>query len=205
MSDLNIEELDYQRELLQAHLRRLQHLELRQAKFGANAPPEVAMEIEELRQKIAILKAKIGEPETEVELTREGERVKVYRSRVEKNQVAVIVNISRDIQPYVMDFLRGEGIDAEVVVIATPQELKDDKEEWEDFVTELFQQLSTTIQQIGARPIHLFISAPASLAFAVGCMLGTHYRLHLYQWFPTVGSYEKIIEVRRELLFPKPE
>lgn len=60
-SDFVRDETDHLRKLIIAHQRRLQALELKEAQFGINTPVEIAMESEDIREKIRDLQMTIEE------------------------------------------------------------------------------------------------------------------------------------------------
>ncbi len=200
MDDLRAEGLEYKRELLEMHKRRLHELEKQKAQYGIDAPPHVVLEIEDIRREIAGL-------ELEKERVWRGEYLEVAWGKindVEKDDVAVVVDISRPIRADVERFLQTKGIGADIAVISMisgQRDLEGSKEEWEGIVAEFFPGLSAILDKIRAKRIHIFLSAPANLAFAMGCLLGTHYDVHLYQWIPNLRSYQEIITVRRGLFF----
>ncbi len=201
MSDPIEEELEYKRELLETHRRRLHKLEKRQAQLGINTPPEIDVEIEDIRLKIAALELEIEKLEKGISIdkTQTGDKVTASLNIIEEIPVAIILSISLDIEDDVRSFLRTEGIKIDVITPYDPRKLKDNKREWQGFARELYHRLSAVLKQSGPRPVHLFISAPATLAFAVGYMLGTqnHARLYFYQWFEDLGRYEEIIAISR--------
>src|SRR5689334_19005282 len=56
---MDTEEVAYKKELLRAHERRVRELELRKASLGANCPPEVKTEVEDIHNTIAMLRKDI--------------------------------------------------------------------------------------------------------------------------------------------------
>jgi len=109
-----------------------------------------------------------------------------------KSHVAFVVEITRPAVASVKQYLDEQNIDANLVVIRSGkleeggelQPLKDDDPaEWGEVVKSFRRQVEAIVQKGGAaREFHVFISGPAALAFGLGSVVGTLYRMRVYNW-----------------------
>ncbi len=70
LSDFIKSESDHLRKLVIEHARRLQMLELQQAKMGNAAPPEIIMEIQDIRLRIERMRKKLRQAERRTDFLR---------------------------------------------------------------------------------------------------------------------------------------
>lgn len=101
--------------------------------------------------------------------------------------VAIVVRISRMNVEDVRHYLDTHKIKADLIVISntTSDEaihLPSDADAWEEMVREFYTAFTKIQAQSGAKRFHIFLSAPAALAFAMGCTMSTLYDVRLYQW-----------------------
>ena len=89
-----------------------------------------------------------------------------------KDEVAIVVDFNAiSVKAEVEKYLEARSIDSTILVCSNPAgdarlDL-DDEDQWSDAVKG-FYQLLKKVQETAPKKIHLFISAPVALAFAIG-------------------------------------
>lgn len=132
-----------------------------------------------------------------------GKWIKVWWEgrKAEKPDVAIVVDLSKPILKDVEHYLNEARISANVVKITpTVKDLGVRPEEWKGAASEFAQILRSIQEQMGSKTLHIFIAAPSVLAFAMGCIAGMDFDVHLYHWFPSMKAYAEVLRVSRELL-----
>lgn len=125
---------------------------------------------------------------------------------VEKDDVAVMVQINQFLVPTTKKFLENEGIDAHLVLITNVEDgssIKyldnDKKQEWIDVVADFFDAVTEIERNWGAKTLHVFLAAPAALAFALGCKMSVQHNIRLYNWVAEERSYVRVLTVPRDI------
>jgi len=125
---------------------------------------------------------------------------------VEKDDVAVMVQINQFLVPTTKKFLENEGIDAHLILITNVEDggsIKyldnDKKQEWIDVVADFFDAVTGIERDWGARTLHVFLAAPAALAFALGCKMSVQHNIRLYNWVAEERSYVRVLTVPRDI------
>lgn len=125
---------------------------------------------------------------------------------VEKDDVAVMVQINQFLVTTTKKFLENEGIDARLILITNVEDggsIKyldnDKKQEWIDVVSDFFDAVTGIERDWGARTLHVFLAAPAALAFALGCKMSVQHNIRLYNWVAEERSYVRVLTVPRDI------
>ncbi|HLF25544.1 MAG TPA: SAVED domain-containing protein [Anaerolineae bacterium] len=125
-------------------------------------------------------------------------RAGAVRGQRAARDVAIVVRISRVNVEDVRVFLEQQQIDAEMIVISNSDTdevvyLPNAADAWEELVREFYTAFSKIQAEFGARRFHIFLAAPAALAFAMGCTMSTLYDVQLYQWDLDEQTYVEVI------------
>lgn len=112
--------------------------------------------------------------------------------------VAIAVRISRMNVADVRSFLAARKTDADLVIISNSDtdevvHLPNDPNVWEEIVSEYYTAFTKIQAEHGAKRFHVFLAAPAALAFAMGATMGTLYEVRLYQWDQEHHVYTEVI------------
>jgi len=125
---------------------------------------------------------------------------------VEKDDVAVMVQINQFLVSTTKKFLENERIDAHLILITNAEDgssIKyldnDKKQEWIDMVADFFDAVTKIERDWGARTFHVFLAAPAALAFALGCKMSVQHNIRLYNWVAEERSYVRVLTVPRDI------
>ncbi len=125
---------------------------------------------------------------------------------IEKDDVAIMVQINQFLLATTREFLEREGIDAHLVLTTnveggeTIQYLDNDKKyEWIDVVSDFYDAVMQIERDWGAKTIHVFLATPAALAFALGCKMSVHHNIRLYNWVAEERSYVRVLTVPRDI------
>ena len=136
-------------------------------------------------------------------------KAKTAKPKKMPGDIAIAVRISRLNVQDVKAYLAAHKIDAEVLVIANTREdevvhLLNDPDAWEEIVREFYTAFTKIQAERGAKRFHIFLAAPAALAFAMGCTMSTLYDVHLYQWDLDRQTYVEVIRgtSRKRLMTP---
>jgi len=128
---------------------------------------------------------------------------------LQKEDVAIVVEISGPAVQDVVNFLEGKKIDANLVVITTikshgSKSVKGLNEsrpaEWTDLVQEFSVAIDKIKHAVGSAPIHIFLSTPLALAFGLGTVWGTVDSAKVYHW-RSKGGYAPLMKITRTLRF----
>lgn len=129
---------------------------------------------------------------------------------LQKEDVAIVVEISRPAVQDVVNFLESKKIDANLVIITTIKShgvkpvkgLSENRPtEWTQLVQEFSVAIDKVKQEIGASAnIHIFLSAPLALAFGFGTVWGTVDKAQVYHW-KSGGGYAPLMKINRKLRF----
>jgi hypothetical protein len=116
-----------------------------------------------------------------------------------KDNIAIIIDISRPCQSAVEKFLKENRIEASILVMKSKDESRrlnpSDRAEWEELVKSFSKLVSNIYEKSAPKELHIFLSAPASLTFALGCVIGTLYKPNVYNYNDQTGSYDKVLTV----------
>lgn len=125
---------------------------------------------------------------------------------VEKDDVAVMVQINQFLVTTTKKFLENEGIDAHLILITNVEDGSsieyldnDKKQEWIDVVADFFDAVTGIERDWGAKTLHVFLAAPAALAFALGCKMSVQHNIRLYNWMAEERSYVRVLTVPRDI------
>ncbi len=123
-----------------------------------------------------------------------------------KTDVAIAVQVSDFLNVQVRDYIENEKIDANLVVVTNSldiqklEELDNDKpEEWREVVLNFTEEIKNTQRIFGAVTFHLFLSAPSTLAVALGASLGRQRRGYIYHWDAQAQTYAKVLVLPRDI------
>jgi hypothetical protein len=123
-----------------------------------------------------------------------------------KPDVAILVDINRRSMTDVATYLDEHKIDADLIIITNDPAYKsktilldpDDQDEW----TEIVREFSTTMDGIkynlGGARLHIFLSTPGALAFALGAVRGlVDESTIVYHW--EKQTYFPVVQLSRQL------
>lgn len=152
------------------------------------------------RQKKSKKRAKVDAPQKGVPL-QDGEHI------ASKENVAIVVDISRRSLRDVERYLTMNNIDADLIVVTNdpgygPQIKhlnEDDPDTWFEIVQEFNTAINAIKHELGAVNVHIFISTPLVIAFGLGAVWGTVDRANIYHWNQV--EYKRVLEITRELRF----
>lgn len=128
---------------------------------------------------------------------------------VKKSDVAILVDINRRMLADVSRYLEEQKLDADVIIItndpaysANIQFLEPSRsEDWEDLVREFSSAMNGIKRTVGGAKMHIFLSTPLPLAFALGAVWGTVDEATIYHW--EKGTYFPAMPVSRKLRIGK--
>lgn len=127
----------------------------------------------------------------------------------QKDDVAIVVEISRPAVRDVVNYLESRKIDANLVVITTvktrgPKPVKGLSEnrstQWTELVQEFNMAVDKVKREVGSARIHIFLSVPLALAFGLGAVWGTVDQAQVYHW-KSKGGYAPLMKITRKLRF----
>jgi hypothetical protein len=128
---------------------------------------------------------------------------------LQKEDVAIVVEISRPSVQDVVNYLDSKKIDANLVVITTVKSrgskpvkgLSESRPgEWTEVVQEFSVAIDKVKREMGAAHIHIFLSTPLPLAFGLGAVWGTVDQAQIYHWKKN-GTYAPLMKITRKLRF----
>ncbi len=128
---------------------------------------------------------------------------------VKKSDVVILIDINRRMLADVSRFIEEEKLDADVVIITNDpayssniQFLKASKsDDWVDIVREFSSAMNGIKHTVGGAKMHIFLSTPLPLAFAIGSVWGTVDEATVYHW--EAGSYHPTMPISRQLRIGK--
>jgi hypothetical protein len=126
----------------------------------------------------------------------------------DKNNVAVVVEVSRPTVQDAVNYLAAKKIDSNLIVITTIkktgtqsiQGLDDNKpRQWTELVQEFSTAMDAIKREAGTAHVHIFMATPVALAFGLGAVWGTVDHATIYHW--NGKEYKHVIKINRELRF----
>lgn len=125
--------------------------------------------------------------------------------QVTKDDVAIIVDISRRALVDVAGFLEKQKIDADIVLVTNDPSYEaqvkflnpESEEEWNEITLEFKSLMNRIKRTSGGKRVHIFLAAPAPLVFAMGAVWGTVDEANVYHW--ENNTYNKVIAISRKL------
>lgn len=125
-----------------------------------------------------------------------------------KPHVAIVVAITQPALDNVAAFLDKKKIDADLVLVTNVptygvpiKRLSDDAKEWEQTVKEFARTMEKVRREArDAKKVHIFLSAPVALTFAMGAVWGTVNEAVVYHW--DGKTYLPVVKVSRDLKMP---
>ncbi len=154
---------------------------------------------EEILTRLALKLAELGLDKLVARISRPSEE-ETAELEFSGEDIAIVIGITRPIRPTVEKFLTKKRIVAEIVEIEGKGRLPPDEEDWTQIVSEFYEIVLEIQSVLGAPTYHLFVSAPASLTFALGAVLGLNYDVNIYHWFEEFNDYKKILNTSGKLL-----
>ncbi len=127
---------------------------------------------------------------------------------VEKDEVAILVDITKRSLKDVAAYLDRQKIDANLIVITNDPAYSSqvnfldplNAAEWEELLSDFSVAMNAIQHAVGAVRLHIFIAAPVALAFGLGCMWGTVSKANVYHW--DGDTYQLITHISRKLKNP---
>jgi hypothetical protein len=129
---------------------------------------------------------------------------------VKKADVVILVDINRRMLADVSRYLEEKKLDADVVIISNDPAYSDniqflkvsDSEDWVEIVKEFTSAMNGIKRTVGGAKMHIFLSTPLPLAFALGSVWGTvDETATVYHW--EKGTYYPVMPISRELRIGK--
>jgi hypothetical protein len=125
--------------------------------------------------------------------------------QITKDDVAIIVDISRRALVDVAGFLDKQKIDADIVLVTNDPSYEaqvkflnpESEEEWNEITLEFKSLMNKIKRTSGGKRMHIFLAAPAPLVFAMGAVWGTVDEASVYHW--EHNTYNKVIAISRKL------
>jgi|CXWL01.1.fsa_nt_gi hypothetical protein len=125
--------------------------------------------------------------------------------QITKPDVAIVVDISRRALVDVARFLKSQKIDADIVLVTNDPSYDaqvkflnpESEEEWNEITLEFKSLMNRIKRTSGGRRVHIFLSAPAPLVFAMGAVWGTVDEASVYHW--EHNTYNKVIAISRKI------
>lgn len=128
---------------------------------------------------------------------------------VKKPDVALLVDINRRMLADVSNYLADCNLDADVVIVTNDPAYSSDirfldaqkPQDWEDLVREFSGTMNGIKRTVGGARMHIFLSTPLSLTFALGAVWGTVDEAIVYHW--ERGTYHPVMHISRQLRMGK--
>ena len=128
---------------------------------------------------------------------------------VKKPNVVILVDINRRMLADVSRYLEAQKLDADVIIISNDPAYSGniqfleatDAEDWVEIVQEFSGAMNGIKRTVGGAKMHIFLSTPLPLAFALGSVWGTVDEATVYHW--EKGSYHPVMPISRELRIGK--
>ncbi|MGB0524643.1 MAG: SAVED domain-containing protein [Flammeovirgaceae bacterium] len=144
---------------------------------------------------VAIPEPVVGTPSDEFRVLK-GKKMKMTYEEFER-EVALVISITRPSKQHVLQYIESERNEGKRISLCHLEMLSQGrlapyKEDWEAIVTEVYNCVQQIYEQAAPKFLHVFISAPASLAMGIGCVLGSLYRPHIYHF--DNQQYIKVLE-----------
>jgi hypothetical protein len=125
---------------------------------------------------------------------------------VTRPDVAILVDINRRMLVDARQYLAEKKLDADLIVVTNDPEYGDKvkflnpakPDEWEEIAREFNLAVGKIRRAVGRARLHIFLSTPLPLAFALGALMGTVNEGDvLYHW--EKGTYWPVITISRGL------
>lgn len=125
--------------------------------------------------------------------------------RITKNDVAIVVDISRRALVDVAGYLQKRKIDADIVMVTNDPAYgeqviflnPESEKEWNEIVLEFKSLMNKIKRTAGGKRAHIFLAAPLPLVFAMGAVWGTVDDASVYHW--EKNTYHKVVNISRKL------
>jgi hypothetical protein len=129
----------------------------------------------------------------------------IEEPQITKEDVAIVVDISRRALVDVAAFLDKQKIDADIVMVTNDAAYGPDvkfldansEAEWLDVVREFVSMMNKIKRVRGGARVHIFLAAPLPLVFAMGAVWGTVDEASVYHW--EQNTYHKVVNISRGL------
>lgn len=124
---------------------------------------------------------------------------------IKKPDVVILVDINRRMLADVSRYLEEKKLDADVIIISNDPLYSDkiqfieatDTDDWVEIVQEFSAAINGIKRTVGGAKMHIFLSTPLPLAFALGSVWGTVDESTVYHW--EKGSYYPVMPISRNL------
>ena len=124
---------------------------------------------------------------------------------VTKDDVAIVVDISRRLLRNVGQYLEEQKIDADVIVLTNDAAFGDvpkfldpkDTPAWVELAQDFNAGMSRVKAAVGAARVHIFLGTPLPLAFGMGAVWGTVDNATVYHWQD--NTYYPVMPISRKL------
>ncbi len=129
--------------------------------------------------------------------------------RTTKSDVAILVDINRRLLSDVGTYLDKHKIDADIIIITNDPTYSgnikflspSDNDEWRELVQEFSTAMNGIKRTVGSAHLHIFLSTPLPLAFALGAVWGTVDEATIYHW--ENNTYWPVMPISRDLRIGK--
>ncbi len=124
---------------------------------------------------------------------------------IRKPDVVILVDINRRMLADVSRYMEARGLDADVIIVTNDPAYSNqirfldaqNPQEWEALVREFAAEMNKIKHVVGAARVHIFLSVPLALAFAMGTVWGTVDEATVYHW--EANTYHPVILISRRL------
>lgn len=126
-----------------------------------------------------------------------------------KDDVAILVQVIRPSAVDVKNYLEENNIDAPLYIVSNSEAKENeigvariddrDRRAWKAVAKDFANEIAKIQKRYGAKQYHIFIAAPSVLAFALGCSVGTLYRMKLYNWLRDESTYVEVLAIPHDL------
>ncbi|PKN90890.1 MAG: hypothetical protein CVU44_22165 [Chloroflexi bacterium HGW-Chloroflexi-6] len=126
---------------------------------------------------------------------------------IDKENVAIIVEVSRRAVNDAARYLENNQIDANLIVVTNTGDYtanlkainEDNPQEWFEMVQEFNMAINAIKNESGSVDLHIFLAVPVTLAFGLGAVWGTVDNATVYHW--NGKEYKPVLSISRELRF----
>jgi hypothetical protein len=127
------------------------------------------------------------------------EEIETIECQIDEYRDDMIVNIylaSHNPGKDSVNYLSSQGIEAGTANISliTDQGALDVNKSWNPYINDLYNQLNTIVEN--TKRIHLFLSCPVVIAFALGTVVTDYWDMKVYQFIRGEKSYFKAFETK---------
>ena len=125
--------------------------------------------------------------------------------QITKEDVAIVVDISRRALVDVAGFLDKLKVDADILLVTNDPSYgaqviflnPESEKEWNEIVLEFKTLMNKIKRTAGGKRVHIFLAAPLPLVFAMGAVWGTVDDAVVYHW--EKNTYHKVVNISRKL------